>query len=74
MKTPVTRVEVVTPMVPSSPRPTVMMAVPAMGKGRYLRPCDTICPATIDALKRPTIMGSRRSPEFVGEAPCTSWK
>ena len=28
----------------------------------------------IEAAKRPTIMGNRRRPELVGDAPRTSWK
>src|ERR1700722_14102349 len=55
-------------------RPIVISAVPAIGKKRYLPVREMIWPEEIETTSMPAIIGSRYTPEIVGEMPLTTWK
>ena len=62
----------VTPTRDSRNSPTVMTAVPTTGKILYRPHRLTSWPVPIEVSSRPSIMGSSRSPDTVGEMPRTT--
>ncbi len=66
--------DVPTPMRDSRNRPSVIVAVPAIGQNRYLPVLLMIWPDPIETTSSPAISGSSWTPENVGDTPRTTWK
>ena len=62
---------VATPRRDSRYSPTVIVAVPTIGKILYRPHLLISCPVTIEVASRPAIIGSSRSPDTVGLTPLT---
>ncbi len=54
--------------------PTVMRAVPTTGKTLYRPHLLTSRPEPMEATSSPPISGNRRTPDWMGLIPFTSWK
>ncbi len=63
---------VVVPISDSRYRPTVISAVPTTGKILYLPHLLTSWPVPMEVISSPTIIGTSRSPDRVGETPRTT--
>lgn len=65
-------VEVSASIRDSSRNPSAMIAVPAIGKIRYLPVRPTIAPLPSEVTSRPATIGRVRSPDAVAETPSTN--
>ncbi len=73
-QTPICQVPLPRPRVCRSTSPAAVTAVPSTGK-TFQRPVRLIsCPERVEVSSSPSTIGSRCTPDSVGEMPCTTWR